>query len=196
MPMQPAFSDAARETQAVFRIVMNALARPGRIQNFDPPFAAPAPLFPAAAAIMLTLADYETPIWLDAMLAGRPAVIDFLRFHTGAKITDDPKSANFAFIADIADAPPLGAFAQGLPAYPDRSTTLILQVEALTSRGWVLTGPGIDGEQGFGVSPLPAGFAQQLQDNRARFPLGVDLIFIAPDAIAALPRSTRLAETL
>jgi alpha-D-ribose 1-methylphosphonate 5-triphosphate synthase subunit PhnH len=142
----------------------------------------------------LTLADYETPLWLDRVLAGAESVAAFLRFHTGARLVSEPAEASFALISDVANAPPLSAFAQGTPDYPDRSTTLIIEVERFSAEGWRLQGPGIAGETAFGAAPLAADFGAQLVANRAQFPLGVDVIFAAPLAVAALPRSVQLVE--
>jgi alpha-D-ribose 1-methylphosphonate 5-triphosphate synthase subunit PhnH len=192
--IRPAFHDAPRESQAIFRAVMTAMARPGWIGAISVGFDAPAPLDPLSAAILIALADFETPVWLGAALAEVPAVAEFLRFHTGARLVTDPRTAAFALIADSESAPPLAAFAQGTPDYPDRSTTLILQVASLKSSGWRLAGPGIEGEARFSAAPLPADFPQQLSANRARFPLGVDVIFASRAEMAALPRSTRLLE--
>ncbi len=192
--IQPAFDDAARESQAVFRAVMDAMTRPGRILRLAAGFTPPAPLNPAAAAILIALADFETSVWLDAELSEQAAVADFMRFHTGAKLVAAPEAASFALIVDVAGAPPLAAFAQGTPDYPDLSATIIFQVDRLTLDGWTLAGPGIDGQTGFGASPLPEKFERQLAENRSRFPLGVDVIFAGHGEIAALPRSTRIVE--
>ena len=78
---------------------------------------------------------------------------------------------------------------------PDRSTTIIWQVQTLHAGGWLFAGPGIDGETAFEARPLPETFPAQLAENRASYPLGVDIIFAAPRAVAALPRSIRLMET-
>jgi alpha-D-ribose 1-methylphosphonate 5-triphosphate synthase subunit PhnH len=45
---------------------------------------------------------------------------------------------------------------------------------------------------------VPLSFWEAMAENHAQFPLGVDVIFVSPDAIAALPRSTaiRLQETV
>ena len=45
----------------------------------------PGTLSPAAVAFLLTFADRETPLWLEAGF-DKQAVRDFLRFHTGAPI--------------------------------------------------------------------------------------------------------------
>ena len=164
----------------------------GGILRLEPGFVPPPPLGATAAAIVLTLADFETPIWLDTNLSRERSVTEFLRFHTGARIVGYPDAAPFVLISDCRVAPPLSAFAQGTPAYPDLGATVIYQVDTLRSHGWTFAGPGIDGEMSFRASPLPGDFAAQLAGNRERFPLGVYMIFAGRSEIAALPRSVRL----
>jgi alpha-D-ribose 1-methylphosphonate 5-triphosphate synthase subunit PhnH len=183
------FAEPVLAAQSTFRTVMDAMARPGTVRRLDG-IAAPAPLSPVAAAIALTLLDYETPFWLDAPLAAAPEVARWISFHTGAPRTDDPARAAFAFMADAAAAPPFETFALGSQEYPDRSTTLVLQVERLSEgEGLTLRGPGIAGSRRLAASPLPADFLGRLADNRARFPRGVDILLVTADAVAALPRS-------
>jgi alpha-D-ribose 1-methylphosphonate 5-triphosphate synthase subunit PhnH len=193
--MQPAFRDAVRESQAVFRLAMRALGSPGRVVFLDTALAPPAPLLVPAAALLLTLCDFETPVWLDPVLADSAQVLAFLRFHTGARLVTSPTDAAFAVIADAARMPALSTFAQGTPDYPDRSTTLIVQVETLAPTGWSLEGPGIRGAARFSAAPLPADFVTQMRANRAAFPCGVDIFFATRTSLAALPRSTRITET-
>lgn len=193
--LAPGFADPVHDAQAAFRAVMDALARPGRIRPLDAGLTPPAPLTPELAAVALALTDADTPVWLDAALADAPEVAAYLRFHTGAPLTDDPARAAFALVREPARCPALGRFAPGTPAYPDTSTTLILALDAITSgAGLHLTGPGIAGSARMALTPLPAGFVGQLAENRADFPLGVDLILTAPGQIAGLPRSTVVTE--
>lgn len=191
--LAPAFADPPQESQAVFRAAMEAMARPGRLLSCRPALVPPAPLSPVAAALALTLCDFETTLWLDPPLAAQPAVAGFLTFHTGARLVSEPALAQFALVADPSALPSFAAFAQGSPEFPDRSTTLILQVRGF-DEAFRFEGPGIDGRIGFGPVPCPDGFADGLGANRALFPQGVDLIFAGPDAVAALPRSVHLVE--
>jgi alpha-D-ribose 1-methylphosphonate 5-triphosphate synthase subunit PhnH len=188
------FDSPVRGAQTAFRAVMDAMARPGTIRPLADVAGAPAPLSPAAAALALSLLDYETPFWLDAALMAAPQVARWIAFHTGAAITADPGDAAFAFVADPIAAPPLETFALGTPEYPDRSTTLVLQVERLDA-GTPLTlrGPGIARARRFAAAPLPSDFAARLATNRALFPRGVDLVLAAEHAIAALPRSVHIS---
>jgi alpha-D-ribose 1-methylphosphonate 5-triphosphate synthase subunit PhnH len=187
------FAEPVLAAQATFRTVMDAMARPGTIRRLAG-ISAPAPLSPTAAAIALTLLDYETPFWLDAPLADTGEVARFISFHTGARLTADPADAAFAFVAAPVAARPLAHFAQGTLEYPDRSTTLVLQVAQLTeAEGMVLRGPGTADTRRLAASPLPANFLQQFAENRALFPRGVDILLATSDAVAGLPRSLHLA---
>jgi alpha-D-ribose 1-methylphosphonate 5-triphosphate synthase subunit PhnH len=192
--LAPAFDDPAVASQAVFRSVMEALARPGQAKPLLSRLAVPLPLTATAAAVALTLFDYETHFWLDQGFAGAPEVASWLKFHTGAPLTADSAKAAFAFVSDPAGMPPFDAFSFGSIEYPDRSTTVILQV-ARFDRGDALTlsGPGIGGTRKFSAEPVPPDFRARLVANRALFPRGVDLILVSPDAVAALPRSIRVA---
>lgn len=188
----PAFPDPTRGSQAVFRKVMEAMARPGVIHDLGFAPDAPQGLDRAAGAIALTLFDFETQVWLDPALRGGTAE-GWIRFHCGAPLTADPMAAAFALISDISAAPALRAFNMGDAKYPDRSTTLVIQLPALEGGPEVvLTGPGIKTQMTLALAGLPDGFWAQVQDNHEQFQFGVDLIFVAGDRVTALPRSTRV----
>ncbi len=184
---------AAFASQSAFRALMDAMARPGEIKMVEG-VGAPAPMAPATAALVQSLADYESPVWLDPAFAAVPAVADWIRFHTGAPIVAEPANAAFALIADPRAMPEFTAFAQGTEEYPDRSTTVIVQVERFAGPALVLKGPGIRTISPFAAEPLPGDFSRRLRDNRELFPRGIDLVLVAGREIAALPRSVRLVK--
>lgn len=183
------FSDPVLESQRAFRAVMDAMARPGRPVALAGLPAAPAPLAPVSAALILTLADQDTPLWLDPPLAGAETLRAWLAFHCGAPIVAQPGEAAFALVAEPSGLPPLESFALGSDDYPDRSTTLVLQVRGFGLDGPLLSGPGVAEPIRLGASPLPPRFWHQWRANRARFPRGVDVILAGPDAVVGLPRS-------
>lgn len=187
-------SDPVFQSQAAFRAIMDAMARPGSAHAFaDDSLMPPAPLSKGVALAALTLCDHDTPVWLDPAFVGSPEVATWLTFHTGAPIVTETAAAAFALMADAVALADLGSFAQGSPDYPDRSTTLIVPVAALDGGvQFVLTGPGIDGRRDFAPVGLPDDFAARWAVNRTHFPRGVDMILCAPGRVAALPRSTRL----
>jgi alpha-D-ribose 1-methylphosphonate 5-triphosphate synthase subunit PhnH len=177
------------DAQRVFRALLTALSEPGRILAIPALCAPPQPLDPAAAALVLALCDADTPVWLAPPLGSAG---DFIRFETAAPIVADPQEAQFV-VSDLAHRPPLTTLKQGTPEYPDRASTLLLAVPALEENsGWRLSGPGIPDRRRLSVHGTGADFVAERQAQESRFPLGVDLVFVARDRLAALPRSTRL----
>lgn len=187
--MKPAFTDPVFGAQEAFRALMDAMARPGRIQRCDVLPDLPEALMPAAAAALLALADAETPVWTDATGEAR----DWIAFHTGAPLVADASKALF-LLATVA-MPKLAALDPGTDETPQDSATLVLQLAALTEgAGWRLTGPGIEHEQRLAAAGLPADFTTQWAANRKGFPCGVDLVLCAGARLAAFPRTTQIEE--
>jgi alpha-D-ribose 1-methylphosphonate 5-triphosphate synthase subunit PhnH len=187
------FADPVFNAQTVFRAVMDAMARPGSVQPL-PAFARPpAPLSATAGAIALSLCDHDTPLWLDPALQASAAVKAWLGFHAGAPLANTPADAHFALIANPAEMAALDGFSQGTQDYPDRSTTLILQVSDLVSGApLLLEGPGIETSATIAPAQVPRHFVEQWKQNSQRFPRGVDIIVAAPGGFACLPRTTRI----
>jgi alpha-D-ribose 1-methylphosphonate 5-triphosphate synthase subunit PhnH len=187
------FHEPVLQAQSAFRAILDALARPGTVQGFGEAVEAPAPLSAGAAAVALTLCDHDTPVWLDGGLRANDEVAQWLRFHCGCPLVESPGDAAFAFASDIENLPPFEAFSLGSAEYPDRSTTIVLQVESF-ERGikLALEGPGIRGRTSFRAETLPQDIAERLTANRALFPRGVDLLLVTANAVAGLPRSVRI----
>lgn len=184
------FREPVFEAQSVFRTLMDCMARPGTVGSAAIAVAPPEPLCAAAGAVALTLCDSDTPVWLTPALAAS-ALPGWLAFHAGASVTDDRQAARFAFIEKGAMLPDPGLFAQGTQEYPDRSTTLVVEIETFTGgRPLTLTGPGIRTEEEFAPVGLPDMFVHFRAENRQSFPRGVDLILVAGDAVLCLPRTT------
>ncbi|MBD8652309.1 phosphonate C-P lyase system protein PhnH [Rhizobium sp. CFBP 13726] len=187
------FTDPVFQSQTVFKTLMDGMARPGTIYDTVLQAGQPEPLGNAAGAIALTLCDHDTPVWLSAGLA-KSAMPEWIGFHTGAPITREKAQSSFAFIEAGTAPSSLGLFAAGTQEYPDRSTTLIIEVSALGGGEELsLTGPGILGTRTVAVSGLPDMFGRLWDDNRALFPRGVDVILTAGAQFLCLPRTTRIA---
>jgi alpha-D-ribose 1-methylphosphonate 5-triphosphate synthase subunit PhnH len=188
------FPDAVTHAQTVFRSVMDATARPGTIGVVEVSVAPPAPLGVAAGALLLTLCDHDTPIWLTPA-ASKSALPGWIGFHTGASLTTTRSEARFAFVEAGAPVPSLTQFALGTQEYPDRSTTVVLEVTSLEGGlPLQLTGPGIRDTATIAPKGLPETFLRQWADNRAMFPRGVDVVLTAGRRFIALPRTTKISE--
>lgn len=183
--MQGGFNDMPTEAARQFRAIMNAIARPGRIEILDGA-TPPAPMSVAAGVMVLTLCDPDTGLYL----AGDHDTADvraWVQFHTGALIVS-AEEADFAIGRWDALAP-LNAYAIGTPDYPDRSATLIVEMDAVSADGATLTGPGIKDMAHLSLPETGA-----FQKNAQLFPLGLDFFFCAQNRLASLPRTTKVAD--
>jgi alpha-D-ribose 1-methylphosphonate 5-triphosphate synthase subunit PhnH len=184
--LTPGFAEPVRDAQGIFRGVLDAMSRPGLPVSLEG--ARQVGDFGAAGAIALTLLDFETPVWLGAEPDG--SLANWLRFHCGCPLAADVQSASFAFLT-AAQLPNLSEFNPGSEKYPDTAATLVITVPALDGGAPVaLEGPGIKGRVTIAPQGLPPEFWAQATANRARFQLGVDILFAAGDAMIGLPRST------
>ena len=180
------FTNPPIQSAHAFRALLNAMARPGTISTLAGA-APPAPLSVAAGVAIMTLADPTTPVHL-AGAADTVAVRDWLAFHIGAPLVA-AEAASFA-LGTWGDLQPVTRFKIGQPDYPDRSATLIVEVDRLTNHGPALIGPGIALATWLSLPETAAFHA-----NRALFPLGFDCLFTCGDRVAGLPRSTRVEKT-
>jgi alpha-D-ribose 1-methylphosphonate 5-triphosphate synthase subunit PhnH len=187
------FADKVLSAQSTFRSVMDAMARPGSVHCIASASGMPPGMMRGTAAIALTLFDHDTPIWLDPRMSQAPEVEKWLKFHTSAPVVSDPSICSFALIGNAAELPALDRFSFGSNEYPDRSTTLILQVESLREGlAFELSGPGIDGTTVLQATIEPLDLFARLAINAALFPRGIDVVLVADDAVVAIPRTTRL----
>ena len=187
------FTDPVLGPQSLFRVLLDAMARPGMIYSApETGVRGPDALPREALALLLALCDHDTPVWLDAGLRST-SVPRWLAFHASAPVTDEPALASFGVWRHDAATPQLASFAQGDARYPDRSTTLIVMCESFAGGdALTLEGPGIETRVSFAPRGLPAGFIEQVQDNHALYPCGLDFLLLAGGDLVGLPRSTRI----
>ena len=172
---------------------MDAMATPGRVQTIAAVAGAPPPMMLGTAALALTLFDHDTPIWLDPGMSEIPGYREVAQ--VSYRRADRPGVAvcSFALIANAEDLPVLERFSFGSNEYPDRSTTLVVQVESLArGQGYELRGPGIDGRTLLRAMIKPTDLFERLAVNAALFPREIDVVMVHDDAIVAIPRTTRL----
>ncbi|PMS35473.1 phosphonate C-P lyase system protein PhnH [Trinickia symbiotica] len=186
------FDDPVHDAQACFRVLLDALARPGTAYSIDVALGDDAQRrWPAAAfAALLTLVDFSTPVWLQRR---DESLAQAIRFHTGAPLADAPEAAAFAYIADAASLPAPDAFSLGTPEEPQGSATLLIRVDALEGgRPLTLSGPGIRSS----VRAAPLGIADTFWHARAALatqaPCGVDCYLVCGRSVIGIPRTTRV----
>lgn len=181
--LEGGFADQPIDASHAFRAVMTAMARPGEILEVTGA-QPPTPLSPAAGAVLLTLCDAETQVYLAAS-HDTPQVRSWITFHTGAPFV---AAMDAMFAIGTWDQLPLAEFSRGTAQYPDRSATLIVEVASLANRGATLRGPGIKDQTQISLPET-----QTFQDNARAFPLGLDFLFTSVNRLTALPRTTRVS---
>lgn len=186
--------DTVHATQATYRVLLDALARPGAaraipVWRFND---APAALGPALAVTALALLDPDVALWeqpgaLDASARG------WLTFHTGTRLCSEGSEADFALIRDCSSVG-LGSFAAGTPEEPERSTTLLIRLPRLDGGPRVrMRGPGIEDVVEC-APPLPRGFWEAWRINGMAYPCGVDAFLFDDRAVIGLPRTLEVEE--
>jgi alpha-D-ribose 1-methylphosphonate 5-triphosphate synthase subunit PhnH len=189
----PGFADPPRDAQRAFRAVLDALSHPTRCYPLAGPADPPAALGRGLAAVALALLDEQCTLWLDGELARDPEVTSWLAFHTGARPADSTK-ADFV-IASPATLPPLESLTPGTDEAPHLSATVVLDIRGCTGPArFTARGPGIAKTTMLAAPWAPDGFADTWHRNTSLFPRGVDLLLVAEDTVAAIPRTTQLTD--
>jgi alpha-D-ribose 1-methylphosphonate 5-triphosphate synthase subunit PhnH len=187
-----AFTDPVRQAQSSFRGILAAMAEPGTIHDVVASIDPPSGFHAATTAVLLTLADRDTRVWIDPTLGNDAAA--YLRFHTGAPKADSRETSQFAVVGGRYTG--FDAFNAGSDSFPDTSTTVVVQCASLTGGAPVaLSGPGIKGQRKITPAGLHAGFWDEISQNNKAYPRGVDVLLVAHAALIGLPRSTRLTSS-
>ena len=182
------------DSQAIFRKLLTAMANPGTLMNIGMDMTCPDPLHPASGAVLLTLMDFETPLWSD--IESFSEGVQWLRFHTNAPNVRLKQHSLFALCTDVDTLEDPGLFNPGTIESPDASTTLIVQTKGISDAGRIrLSGPGIKAPKFLHLNGIPDEFIKHRSKLCLSYPLGVDMIFVHDRTLTALPRTTQ-AEVL
>lgn len=181
--LEGGFTNAPVQSAQSFRKIMNVMAKPGTIETLAVA-TPPVPLSAAAGSLLLTLCDAQTPIYLAGKY-DNAAIKEWITFHCNSPFAD-AENCMFA-LGDWDQLQPLHSFPIGTPEYPDRSATLIVELDELSASGAELSGPGIQHTSALSLPDITA-----FQKNALLFPLGLDFYFTSGEQIAALPRTTKV----
>ncbi|NPU84540.1 MAG: phosphonate C-P lyase system protein PhnH [Syntrophaceae bacterium] len=181
--------------QRVFRQLLLAMSRPGRVCTLPPAPSAMRKPWGALLLLLDGLLDHEVSVSviggggmedLPSQIAGR----------TRCRVAD-VRQADFVIVAEGDSAGEVLRAKRGTLQYPDASATIVFQVRSLLCGVEVrpraaLKGPGIREEILLGAfQGLEKRELQYLREANTEFPLGVDAVFV-DDAghILCIPRST------
>ncbi len=205
--------DPVHGSQAVFRRVLDAMSRPGRVHElpvglFEHPSRPALPLGTAAAALLLTLCDSETALWWSPG-PRLPQLHDWARFHAGVRWVDPVEDADVVGVRASALTSALWSRLRlGSDIAPHTSATLIVEVDDLEALDvgphdrrarhdgealLRLEGPGIERTGRLRVAGIAREVWQARIAQSAIYPCGVDLLLCCGHRVAGLPRSTHLS---
>ena len=177
------FSENSINSSIAFRSLVNATSYPGRSFQINK-LKKPSVLSNAAATILITLCDNESNVYLTKEY-NTEEVRNWLIFNTGA-IISNKKNADFV-IGTWKSLLPLNEFKIGVPEYPERSATLIIEETKYKKVKCNIDGPGIKNKLNIDL-PNPELFIE----NNNLYPLGLDFYFTNDLEILSIPRSTKI----
>jgi alpha-D-ribose 1-methylphosphonate 5-triphosphate synthase subunit PhnH len=190
----PTLTSRALTEQQTFRALLDAMARPGSIGRV--PLHDHGGAFAAAIKMLETLLDHEVTF---AVAPERADLVDIILRQTGSHSVA-LESAGYV----LCDGPSLAAaLTRANPGdleYPDRSATIISLVDSVSELAGAgtclrLSGPGIKETRDVWFDGFTAEALTALQNANAFPPLGIDLVFVAPDGgFFCLSRYTKLRE--
>lgn len=173
--------------QQAFRAVLDGFARPGtRVQAQE-----------QGAALMFLSAVLDESV----SLADPLGLVD--RDARRMLLAPTAPAAQARFILLDGRTPPDAGFQPTLGTLesPELGATLVLTVDALGDAPTPadaavvlqLQGPGVPGTRVLSVTGLHTDWLARRAVWVGAYPLGVDIVLAAPDALVALPRTTRIA---
>ena len=172
---------------AVYRPLLQAMARPGTVQQL-PAAARARPLF----ALLGALVDREVAVHV-AGVAG-VALQRELAWATGGR-PERLEDADFVVFPEGTSGGRVLQARRGTLEYPDVGATALYAVRRCAPEGGraVLRGPGIRDAARPTLEGLGAEELSWLREANREFPLGVDAIFLDPEGqVICIPRSTRI----
>lgn len=192
MTLLAGFAQPIEQSQHAFRLILKALSEPGVTVTL-PDGPVWDTLNAASTAVLLTLADQETPLQLCETLKSQQ-VLTNIRFHTGAPIATRQADICLALWDSQLQTADLTALPHGSEISPEFSTTLVVQIAAPEGGQKLrLSGPGIENQRE--IAPrLPPALLNYLLERPQRFPLGLDIMLTCGERLLALPRTTRVEE--
>jgi alpha-D-ribose 1-methylphosphonate 5-triphosphate synthase subunit PhnH len=169
--------------QALFRLLLEATARPGHVANLSAHLGGAT----AALGVLATLCD-NTQTLADAGGLLNASAWRFLDARPAP-----PEAA--AFILAYGAAPPAFIPSLGTLEAPETGATVIVQLERLgEGQRLILAGPGISGTRALHVAGLAPEWLALRAVWCAHFPLGCDIALADASRVAILPRTTTITE--
>jgi alpha-D-ribose 1-methylphosphonate 5-triphosphate synthase subunit PhnH len=187
--------DEVFDAQEHYRILLDSMARPGKINVLpEIELTTPKGIHLAGALAGFALLNADVSYYVEGVAAYE--VSRYLLVNTSARPVAS-EQADYIFLDGSAPAELLPQLKVGTLPYPEDSATVVAAVDGLANEsdglGLLLTGPGVQGERRLCVVGLDRSFFEALATINVEFPLGIDVILTDPERrVACIPRSTKI----
>lgn len=184
--------DEVFDSQKVFRMLLDAMANPGRRCTIRPQSQKLFGGDPDLLAVAMTLLDAS----VSFCAPDAPELTEQMVLLTHGKAVT-PGQADYLFFSTLEQLPSLIEGAkEGTLENPHTSATLIVKIpQEQEEQRVLLSGPGVDGQM---ETTLPSSVMQavRLRDNQEyEYPQGIDYIFLLPESeLLCIPRLVRMEE--
>ena len=194
----PITYDVVFDAQQHYRLILDSMARPGKI-NVIPPVEIDEPMDINNASALIAFALLNTDA---SFYAAEGDVTSFISLNTSA-VNADLADADLVFISGLHEEEFVQQLKAGTLSYPENSATIIADVNRISkvkingSLELTLKGPGVKDAETVYVAGLNAAILDELKAQNEEFPLGIDLILTDRDNnIICVPRSNDFSYSL
>jgi alpha-D-ribose 1-methylphosphonate 5-triphosphate synthase subunit PhnH len=190
--------DTVFDAQEHFRLLLDSMSRPGKINTFpEMEIFPPEGLNRGAALTGFALLNPDATYFICGENA--EGIADYLLINTAAQQAEI-STADYVFIPEGYFDGSLADARIGVPTYPEDSATFVMCCELISenphgnSLQFNLKGPGVNGEAVVFVSGLSPELLDFVLEQNSEYPLGLDLI-IADDSnnLICIPRSNKFS---
>jgi alpha-D-ribose 1-methylphosphonate 5-triphosphate synthase subunit PhnH len=190
--------DIVFDAQEHFRLLLDSMSRPGKINTFPS-----ADIFPpeglthAAALTGFALLNPDATYYIAGENAD--AIAEYLLINTASQRAEIAV-ADYVFIPQGYFGEDLSEARTGTPTYPEDSATFIIDCDLISegphgnSLKLTLRGPGVNGEAEVFVSGIDADLLEFVKEQNSEYPLGLDLIITdSYNNVICVPRSNKFS---
>jgi alpha-D-ribose 1-methylphosphonate 5-triphosphate synthase subunit PhnH len=192
--------DDVFDSQAVFRGLLDALSRPGRIVTLPPRGypGAPRGFCPPALSVLKTLCDHRVSFCIGSGIR-TPEWVRYLEQNLATRHESVEKADYVLLDGRMYDHDVL-LMNRGLPEFPEAGATALLCVDRLAegraesgspSLHLSLCGPGVNGSAILTAVGLDSRYQEARAEANRLYPVGIDMFLVDPDGrLAGIPRTT------
>lgn len=187
------YFDEVHDCQAVFRLMLRAIANPGEIVNLQKHLYPYEENHKVLTTLALTLLDKETTF----SITGDDKLAETIAQLTYAQRAPQ-EQAKFIFALDQCSEEEIsGIFKAADPGTlvePHKNCVLLVEVANFeASPTCSLTGPGVKDSRSIGLTQYGKAWVNQRDRMAYEYPTGIDLYFVTPEGdLMALPRKVKM----